>query len=58
MSNVETSRENATKPSNMESMTAIFVGALKDWLYEEKDRRKFKLRKLSSFAFNNFESAK
>ena len=55
LSNVEASGENPTIPSSTESMTAIFVGALKDWLYEEKDRRKFKLRKLSLFAFSNFE---
>ena len=58
LSNVETSRETATRPSNIESMTAIFVGALKDWLYEEKDRRKFKLKKLSLFAFDNFKRNK
>ena len=58
LSIVETSRENATRPSNMESMTAIFVGALKNWLYEEKDRRKFKLKNLSLFAFNNFKRNK
>ena len=58
LSNVGTSRETATRPSNMESMTAIFVGALKDWLYEEKDRRKFKLKKLSLFAFDNFKRNK
>ena len=54
LSTVGTSRETATTPSNVESMTAIFVCALKDWLYEEKDRRKFKLNKLSLFAFDNF----
>ena len=58
LSNVGTSRETATRPSNMESMTAIFVSALKDWLYEEKDRRKFKLKKLSLFAFDNFKRKK
>ena len=58
LSNVETSRENATRPSNMESMTAIFVGALNNWLYEEKDRRKFKLKNLSLFAFDNFKRNK
>ena len=58
LSNDETRRENVTRPSNVESMTAIFVGALKDWLYEEKDRRKFKLKKLSLFAFNNFKRNK
>ena len=58
LSNTETNRENATRPSNMESMTAIFVGALKDWLYEEKDSRKFKLKKLSLFAFDNFKRKK
>ena len=58
LSNVEASGENATRPSNRESMTAIFVGALKDWLYEEKDGRKFKLRKLSLFAFDNFKKNK
>ena len=42
----------------MESMTAIFVGAIKDWLYEEKDGRKFKLRKLSMFAFYSFKPHK
>ena len=55
LSSTERSRENATRPSNIESMTAIFVGALKNWLYEEKDGRKFKLRKLSLFAFDNFK---
>ena len=55
LSSAERSRENATRPSNIESMTAIFVGALKNWLYEEKDGRKFKLRKLSLFAFDNFK---
>ena len=58
LSSAERSRENATRPSNMESMTAIFVGALKDWLYEEKDRRKFKFRKLSLFAFDSFKRKK
>ena len=58
LNNVEMSRENATRPSNMESMTAIFVGALKDWLYEKKNRRKFKLKKLSLFAFDNFKRDK
>ena len=58
LSTVGTSRETATRPSNMESMTAIFVGALKDWLYEEKDRIKFKLKKLSLFAFDNFKRKK
>ena len=55
LSSAERSRKNATRPSNIESMTAIFVGALKNWLYEEKDGRKFKLRKLSLFAFDNFK---
>ena len=58
LSSFETSRETATRPSNMESMTAIFVGALNDWLYEEKDRRKFELKNLSLFAFNNFKRKK
>ena len=39
---------NKSNPSNMESMTAIFVGALKNWLYEKRDGRKFKLRKLQT----------
>ena len=58
LSSTEMSVENATKPSNMESMTAIFVCALKDWLYEEKDEKKFKLRNISLFAFSNFKRNK